>query len=327
MAAEEVKSFPGLPKSLINYRNFDKKTFNKFADLVEESERWSYCLQYFDILYKSFGEEGMVFITAVEEETKKPMGCIVGTFWKNQKGEKALFTIGTFFIIAEYRGKGLGNYLFDTLYREGLKYNIPLYLCSVAKMSQKYCEKYGFNLFRDYKCTAYSPKCTDFVKKTDISLPTHKVWNHTEFAEWDKLLQFDLQLSNGVVDRLNYLKNWFDGSLYTGIVTNEKDQVVGYASVQECLNNVLSVGPLYAESKDVVHLLVNKILENVDLTKYTELRFKAFTCNTDIKDLLIEYTDGNINYLADCTLQFAISSIPTEEKYLHCIVDLAQNFI
>uniref|UniRef100_A0AC35UFN5 N-acetyltransferase domain-containing protein n=1 Tax=Rhabditophanes sp. KR3021 TaxID=114890 RepID=A0AC35UFN5_9BILA len=292
-----------------------------------EHERWAYEKEYFNVFYEVFGEDGMIFVTALEEETKKPMGCIMGTYWKNNSGKKVLFTIGTFFIVPEYRGKGLGNYLFDYLNNEALKQNIPLYLNAVANMTEKYSEKFNFNLFRDYKVETLGPKCSDFVNKKEIVLPNYSVHDHSEFTQWDKFLQFDLKLCNGVVDRVKYLRTLFKISIYSSIATNEKGDVVGCVSMRECSNRMLSVGPFYSENKDLLQLMLNKVLEHIDSTKYDEIRFNAFTCNSDLKELLSLYTEGKINRICACTLQFAGSYIPTEEKYLHCIVDLAQNFV
>uniref|UniRef100_A0AC35U4E1 N-acetyltransferase domain-containing protein n=1 Tax=Rhabditophanes sp. KR3021 TaxID=114890 RepID=A0AC35U4E1_9BILA len=327
MADIGIVSFAGLPDVSINYNTLGKNVFDHYAIVIKNSLGWVCGLQYSNVLYKSFDEEDIVFITASEKETEKPMGCIMGTFWKNTVGKKVLLTIGAYFILPEHRGKGLGDHLFNALYKKGLEQNVILYLCSFPKMSQQYAERYSFNLFRDFNLATYSPKCSDFVNKKEISLPTHNVFDHKNFTEWEKLQEFDLRLTNGVVDRMRYIKNLFESSIYSGIVMNDKNDVVGYISVQECADRMLFVGPLYAENKEIVQLLINKVLENIDISQFSEMRLKAFTCNADLKDILMDYTNGKINYLGSGTLQFSIASIPTDIKYVHCIVDTTQNFI
>uniref|UniRef100_A0AC35U9S9 N-acetyltransferase domain-containing protein n=1 Tax=Rhabditophanes sp. KR3021 TaxID=114890 RepID=A0AC35U9S9_9BILA len=327
MTTEVSPSFPGLPNVLINYNTLDKKLWDEFAALTVQYEKWNYETEYFNNFRKAFGQDDMQFVTAIEEETKKPMGCVFGTYWRNCNNERVLYTIGTFFIVPDYRGKQLGNYLFDYLNQKALNEKIPLYLCAVVGMGEKYSKYYGFSLFRDYLIETFAPKLSHFTNKREITLSNYSVYHHSEFTHWDKFLQFDLKLTNGVVNRIKYLRILFDNSVYSSIVTNNHGDVVGCVSMREMTNGMLTVGPFYAENKDVVQFLLNKVLENVDTTKYDSIRFKAFTCNKHLKDLLSLYTGDKLNQTATATLQFSGTFIPTEEKYLYCIVDSAQNFV
>uniref|UniRef100_A0AC35UE28 N-acetyltransferase domain-containing protein n=1 Tax=Rhabditophanes sp. KR3021 TaxID=114890 RepID=A0AC35UE28_9BILA len=321
-----IQSFDGLPTVSVNFKNFDKELFDQFHALLLKHDNFAYDDEYFNNFCTAFGEDGLSFITAVEEKTKIPMGFIIGTYWKNSSNAKVLLTIGNFYIMPEYRGKGLGSFLFNHLIKEAVDQKVSLYLTANPKMTETYSTKYNFSLFREYKAEILKAKWSDFGNIPKISLPSYTVCESSKFTQWKKFEQFDLKLSNGVVNRLEYFKTLFKASIYSGIATNNNGEVVGCVSMR-CANKVVAIGPLYAENKDLLQLLLNVALEHIDASQHDFIRLNTFTCNRDLKELLSLYTGGKFNIIWTCNLQFAGSIIPSNDKYLHSADDLAQNFM
>uniref|UniRef100_A0AC35TSZ7 Acetyltransf_18 domain-containing protein n=1 Tax=Rhabditophanes sp. KR3021 TaxID=114890 RepID=A0AC35TSZ7_9BILA len=205
-------------------------------------------------------------------------------------------------------------------------------------MTKYYKKKYGFMNYRTFDLEEYSPNFEDLTITKEVEFSNVDIVDHYTLIErglWDNLMDFDMSLTGSHICRIPYLKTWFDFSQYTAIAVNTTDgTIIGYAAYRILSDNYLSVGPFYAENKEIVQMLLNSLIctaKNVETTTgivYKKMTFTAFSHNTAIKELLTEYSNNGINHDATYKSQFSFGHFhPARPGRLHCISDLDQGFV
>ncbi|CAG2112227.1 unnamed protein product, partial [Medioppia subpectinata] len=187
--------------------------------------------------------------------------------------------IGGFCVRPEYRGHGIGKYLWNTGMAHMGDRNIGLFAFSY-KMFEVYRDHNNFTCVPDRHILhfrgPYDPN-NDIIDKIDgISLVSINESNLRDVIEYDKDLCG--------IDRSVYIEGISKSPESVNLVAiNEKNQVLGYCVVLALTTGTTGIEPLYADNEQIAELLANKCCQRLPKNLTQELIYKCWNINDKSK--------------------------------------------
>lgn len=178
-----------------------------------------------------------------------PIGCISVTKYDN------FVFLGLFIIKAEYRSKGYGTYLWDTILAE-LNAEPSVGLYAVPKQISRYKTSGFNNAFGLQRWNTEAPSNPLSTSNTCVTLD-----NHTDF--FNKTVSYDEKIFSA--RREAFLKTMLDMPGINAFIKCEQNEVVGYGLIRHCKNGY-RIGPLYADDFETAKSLIESLLDVVATT-------------------------------------------------------------
>uniref|UniRef100_A0A914CT58 N-acetyltransferase domain-containing protein n=1 Tax=Acrobeloides nanus TaxID=290746 RepID=A0A914CT58_9BILA len=221
--------------------NPSKSYWSEIFRLVIE-EKWFNTPNDYQIWLKGFSKEQFQLFVAIEKGTGNFIGSVTLTTHELVNGEK-ISCVGTFILHPEFRGQGIGL----TLFNEALKHGATnKTLVAVPSMSDKYASKFGFNVIGT-KIIDYYAKCSALKLSSLLTDSRLKITDPSEVG-WEKIYAYDRSIT-GMCFRGDFLREFFSQpGAYNKVVLNENNDIVGYCNIRTGPDNILSIGPFYANS-------------------------------------------------------------------------------
>uniref|UniRef100_A0AC35TZ34 N-acetyltransferase domain-containing protein n=1 Tax=Rhabditophanes sp. KR3021 TaxID=114890 RepID=A0AC35TZ34_9BILA len=275
----------------------------------------------------SFGND-YFYLAAIDKETGEHLGNVAGVFYRNNEGKRVLFAIGSFFLFSEFRGKGQGKQLFETLLEIGKKEGVNMYLNCGPHISDKYIS-IGFDKVREDRIICYRPLYSLFNFDNAVINEEINLIDIKDFTDWEKLKEYDQKII-GDIDRLSYFKTRFLEPQSHGLIAFDTatNKIIGLANAYEIFGDNLVFGPFYADDDSIAEQLLISIFKKCadSKIKINQIQFATFESNKGILNLLKKYTDGKVEQYFYRTSHFTKFDIGVKNEFIYSVFEISISF-
>ncbi|KAE9548355.1 hypothetical protein FO519_008430 [Halicephalobus sp. NKZ332] len=288
--------------------------------------RWTAFHEGYEYLLKNFDHEDLQFFAAFDKKTKEIAGSIQFGRYAPIDGSIDLVCIGKYFVMADRRGQGLGEYLWKTALVQPKFSGKNLGLIAAQAMTDKYRDRYGFNKFYKSDLIVENRKISDLKLQ---NLEIDKEIKILDFKDVDvkKVLAFDTKI-NGNQRRDKFLEDWLKMKAMKAVkVAMNKDQeVVGFMGLCE-MGDIITPSPLFAMNNKIAATLLKECLESIDnLDSYRTFKTVRFEENSFSKSLFNQLTEEK-TVQTKLYGQFTESVPDVDYDHVYCLTELGTNVI
>ncbi|CCD70363.1 N-acetyltransferase domain-containing protein [Caenorhabditis elegans] len=134
-----------VPKGIKVVLNPTQEYFDQFQEWITETERWNYRRTEYKLWCTAF--EKFWLYMAIDEENDECVSVVSLALQRNSDGKK-LYSIGNYYCVPEWRGRGVSNKLFVQVMKHVGKENCTLF--GAVKMSPLYATRFNFALMNEF---------------------------------------------------------------------------------------------------------------------------------------------------------------------------------
>lgn len=267
--------------------NPPQEFFDDFQEWISETERWNY--RHAEYKLWSIAFEKFWLYMAIDEETEDVISVVSLALQRDSEGKK-LYSIGNYYCVPEWRGKGISNKLFVQVMKHVGNENCTLF--GAVEMSALYATRFNFSLMYEFW---HSFADIDVEKLVIPAMPNGFTCKKIEENDWEKLHEYDQSICD--LDRRKYMKtNLMLAGTVSRLVTNETGKIVGFGAVKMAFAGELIMAPLYAESLDAATALMSSILKAVpNIQTFNSLITIYPDANNDVPRLLSLISNNNFH--------------------------------
>jgi len=305
--------------------NPKKEIWDRF---VEEYRKinWGVYNEYYEYCLKNFGNEDFQYYAALDKETKNIVGSINICRYESIEGSIEIVCIGKYFVMPEYRGKKISEFLWNMALNNPKLAGKNLGLIGAQAMTAKYCKRSGFDKYYDYDLIV---ELRQFKDMNIENLEVDEKLKIVDFKDVDpmKVILFDTKL-NGNQRRDNFLVGWLKMKSVKAakVALNENNEVVGFIGLCE-INNVLSPTPLFAMDIKIASTLLRKSLEAIEnLGSYSTFKTISFEKNHFSNSLYDQLTKEKV-VPTKLYGQFTQFVPKVQYDHIYCLTELGTNII
>ena len=124
--------------------NPTQEYFDQFQEWISETERWNYRRGEYKLWCTAF--EKFWLYMAIDEENDEVVSVVSLALQRNSEG-KMLYSIGNYYCVPEWRGKGISNKLFVQVMKHVGKENCTLF--GAVEMSPLYASRFNFSIMNE----------------------------------------------------------------------------------------------------------------------------------------------------------------------------------
>uniref|UniRef100_A0A8R1DQC3 N-acetyltransferase domain-containing protein n=1 Tax=Caenorhabditis japonica TaxID=281687 RepID=A0A8R1DQC3_CAEJA len=265
--------------------NPSQEYFNQFQEWISETERWNYRHAEYKLWLATFEKFWMYM--AIDEEHDEVISAVSLALQRHPDGTE-LYSIGNYYCVPEWRGKGISNKLFKQVMKDVGKHNCQLF--GAVEMSPLYAQRFNFAIMPDFWHIFADIDVVDLVIPP---MPNGLTCKKIEENDWEKLHEYDEKICD--LNRRKYMRmNLSLTGTVSRLVLNESGKIVGFGAIKMATGNELIMAPLYAESLDAATALISSILNGLPtLQSYSTLISIYPDANNDVPRLLSLLTNGN----------------------------------
>ncbi|CAI2353969.1 unnamed protein product [Caenorhabditis sp. 36 PRJEB53466] len=252
---------------------------------ITETERWNYRRAEYKLWLASF--EKFWLYLAIDEEHDEVVSAVSLALQLDSQG-KELYSIGNYYCVPEWRGKGISNKLFVQVMKHVGKKNCTLF--GAVEMSPLYATRFNFSVMNQFWHNFADMDAADLVIP---AIPNGFTCKKIEENDWEKLHEYDETICD--LDRRKYMRmNLSLVGTVARLVLNESGKIVGFGAIKMATGNELILAPLYAESLEAATALVGTILKGIPaLRTFSSLITIYPDANNDVPRLLSLITNNN----------------------------------
>ncbi|CAI5452564.1 unnamed protein product [Caenorhabditis angaria] len=285
--------------------NPPKELFDEFQEWISETERWNYRSNEYSIWKSTL--DNFWFYLAIDEETNEIVSAVSLAEQHSLKTEP-IFTIGNYYCVPEWRGRGVSNKLFKMAIAQAGTHNIGL-----------------------FGATQMAPLYASQIDISQIIIPQQQQTGlkvrEIEEEDWQNVHEYDEQIC--VIERRKYIrKSLTDVSTISRICQNSSGKLLGFGAIKKVVDGEIYLSPLYADTYEVAVSLVANLLKSMpDLQNFTTLITLYPEINNNIPRLMNLISGGSFRYHSEYRNQYTkkIYEFPMErvwacEELSHCLV-------
>ncbi|PIC27614.1 hypothetical protein B9Z55_019813 [Caenorhabditis nigoni] len=267
--------------------NPTQEYFDQFQEWITETERWNYRRAEYKLWCTAF--EKFWLYMAIDEENDECVSVVSLALQRNSEGKK-LYSIGNYYCVPEWRGKGISNKLFVQVMKHVGKENCTLF--GAVEMSSLYATRFNFSIMNEFWHNFADMDAADLVIP---AMPHGFTCKKIEENDWEKLHEYDETICD--LDRRKYMKsNLSTAGTIARLVTNETGKIVGFGAIKMATGNELILAPLYAETFDAATALMASILKGIpNLLSFSSLITIYPDANNDVPRLLSLISNNNFD--------------------------------
>ncbi|EFP11037.1 hypothetical protein CRE_30865 [Caenorhabditis remanei] len=267
--------------------NPTQEYFDQFQEWISETERWNYRRGEYKLWCTAF--EKFWLYMAIDEENDEVVSVVSLALQRNSEG-KMLYSIGNYYCVPEWRGKGISNKLFVQVMKHVGKENCTLF--GAVEMSPLYASRFNFSIMNEFWHNFADMDAADLVIP---AMPNGFTCKKIEENDWEKLHEYDETICD--LDRRKYMKTTMTlAATVSRLVLNESGKIVGFGSIKMAFGNELILAPLYAESLDAATALVASMMKGIpNLLSFTSLITIYPAANNDVPRLLSLISNNNFD--------------------------------
>ncbi|CAJ0582674.1 unnamed protein product, partial [Mesorhabditis spiculigera] len=302
----------------------DAGLWEQIMEKCVRTEGWVFAPSDYSTWLDAFEE--FYYYFALDKETKKAVGslCFGRYDALSGKPEESLWAVGMYYVDPEYRGKGLGAFLFDKMMAKIGDDNAVLN--GVLKMAPRYSATYGFDkiLSEGDPHPYYQVDCKKLVvpaRDEDVVTKDYREVSADEVDAWDRA-----EIMPGY-DRSKYLRLLITSPEALTMVAYRDEKIVGLLCVRET-GKKLSAGPFYADDMAVARTLVHDLLKRKEgWMDFTSFGGTTPSCCQMAKELFEELNNGEPCGHGFVYLQFTKELVHAAYEKTLAITDCAMSYV
>ncbi|CAI5452565.1 unnamed protein product [Caenorhabditis angaria] len=286
--------------------NPPKELFDKFQEWISETERWNYRKNEYAIWNASF--EKLWFYLAIEEETNEIVNAVSLARHLSLKNEP-IYTIGNYYCVPRWRGKGISNKLFKMAIAQAGTDNIGL--SGASQMAPLYESRFNFTLSNNIWHNVGEIDISQIIipQQQQTGLKIREI----EEEDWQNVHEYDEQIYVSTISR---------------ICQNSSGKLLGFGAIKKVVHGEIYLSPLYADTYEVAISLVANLLKSMpDLQNFTTLITLYPEINNNIPRLMNLISGGSFRQHSEYRNQYTkkMYEFPMErvwacEELSHCLV-------
>uniref|UniRef100_A0A9J2Q6V3 N-acetyltransferase domain-containing protein n=1 Tax=Ascaris lumbricoides TaxID=6252 RepID=A0A9J2Q6V3_ASCLU len=216
--------------------------FHILVELANKYEGWMHSLSDYSVLKKALGDNVLLMVA------KNRGGEFIGSCMSLVSDGIAF--VGYYFVIPEYRGKGIGRRLFDSILTESMKtMNIGLHSGRLHYLSQTF-----FSLLVQEQITPKKCVCSGMGDNIEV-----KKADEVTFSE---LCDYDDSITNSRREDFIRFTAVFREDAICKVIINENEKIVGFGRIRQSFNGSLIIGPIYCDSDANFIALFKSLIES-----------------------------------------------------------------
>ncbi len=265
----------------------NQETLTALMLIEAKKEGWNYSKEDVDFYYHCSGNH----IYAVENDGRI-IGCIILHERSNLFQKMSIYSVGLFLVNREYRGLGVGSYLFNVILTEYVPKDSLVFLNAVPLLTSFYA-RHGF-FDTNIQNKHYSLRQGDYIHSSVVDMAQvdypHSVKLSDVTAE--NLKAFMNKIFSENTFFIELLLEWVCREDAKLVIAHVSEMVVGYGVATICHRNAAfgtiqyRIAPLYADNEDIAEFLLRKLLVDIFTNNTQEVEL-----NTP-QEVNVRFVDG-----------------------------------
>uniref|UniRef100_A0A8R1HPI0 DUF1248 domain-containing protein n=1 Tax=Caenorhabditis japonica TaxID=281687 RepID=A0A8R1HPI0_CAEJA len=301
--------------------NPSQNVFEQIVKFTGETEDWAFQLN--DYKFWSTAFDRFWLVAVVEKGTENLVASVSLARWDGEDGP--LYSVGMFYCVPQYRGRGLGKPIFQQIMDIVGDDNATL--TGVVKMAHKYAKDFGFDKMPDFWHLFSGVKISEMTIPENLSEQfLSKAWTDVDY---DALTTYDRTICTR--DRKRIMTAWFNlQETFTKVVLDQSGKIVGYGTIRIVTRNKLSAAPFYADTLEAAEVLLKDLINNIpNWQQYEKIGFLYPEINSDVPRLLERFVKSKeaISTAPFIKSQFTKRFIASPNEKVYSMSDCAHQFV
>ncbi|KAI6192337.1 Acetyltransferase, GNAT family [Aphelenchoides bicaudatus] len=300
--------------------NPDQKYWDDLVKHVVVEEGWINSTHDYKAFKDSFSDGNFILLVAVDKDSQEFIGSVcVATYTEPEP----LSSIGMYYVLPSYQGKGIGSYLF----KEAIKLCAPRkFLYGVENMMPKYRDVFGFNKIPDWHLVTARMENRK-VKPLKLNHDPTLVVKPPEACGWDEIAKYYRKFLP-YLDASALIKSLLtEPQVHCGVAVTNENRIVSLVRVRETYNNELSIGPLLGNDAIAACTALRHVLCRLEtLRQFKSIVMQFPNTNSEVHNFLNQMVDDGDYKIGGVTYpQFTdqILEVPIQHIYAVSQNDIA----